>query len=184
MASMDDIGQYAAQRLAAGDIKGAETVDLWTTQTNLGEVTKLIGAAIGKPDLQYVRFPYEGVKGALAGFGWSQSAADGFVEMLESFETRKVLTEEAKHIPGKVHVKDWIDAVFAPAYRGAAAAAAAAAGGGGAAPAGAPHGHAHHEHGHAHEHHHEHGHGHHEHGHGDNHQHEHGHHEHEHGHHK
>ena len=43
--------------------------------------TRLIGARLGMPDLPYVEFPPEGVKGALMGAGMSEQVAGLIVDM-------------------------------------------------------------------------------------------------------
>lgn len=88
MIATKDIGEYAYKRLSALDFagKGYQYL-LGPRNVTYKEVAKIIGEAIGKPDLQYVEFPYEGLKQALLGMGASESLADNmnkFVEVLNS----------------------------------------------------------------------------------------------------
>jgi hypothetical protein len=48
---------------------------------SMSEVTRVLGAAINKPDLQYVQFPDEQAKQSMIEWGISESVAEAFVEM-------------------------------------------------------------------------------------------------------
>ena len=47
----------------------------------MAEATEAIGARLGMPDLPYVEFPPEGVRGSLVGVGMSEEAAGLIVDM-------------------------------------------------------------------------------------------------------
>ena len=52
-----DIGRYAASRLGRRDFVGFEVVNLVGPQAyTMGEVTRSIGNALGRPELPYVQF--------------------------------------------------------------------------------------------------------------------------------
>jgi uncharacterized protein YbjT (DUF2867 family) len=79
-----DIGEYAAKRLSALDFKGKSSQFLLGERdVTYNEIAKIFGKAIGKPDLQYVEFPYEGLKKALLEMGASESLADNMNQMIK-----------------------------------------------------------------------------------------------------
>ncbi|MDX2018729.1 MAG: NAD(P)H-binding protein [Deltaproteobacteria bacterium] len=57
---------------------------------SLNEAAKILGARIGKPDLAYVQFPYEGFASALTQFGFSADVARLYAEMSQAFNEGKV----------------------------------------------------------------------------------------------
>jgi uncharacterized protein YbjT (DUF2867 family) len=78
-----DIANYAAKRLLALDFEGNNHQDLLGARNvTYAEMTKVYGAAIGKPELNYVEFPYADFKGAFMGMGASESFADKMNEFL------------------------------------------------------------------------------------------------------
>jgi uncharacterized protein YbjT (DUF2867 family) len=78
-----DIANYAAQRLLALDFEGNNHQDLLGAgDVTYPEMAKVFGAAIGKPDLNYVPFSYVDFKGAFMGMGASESVADKMNEFL------------------------------------------------------------------------------------------------------
>jgi uncharacterized protein YbjT (DUF2867 family) len=83
-----DIGELAAKALVAKDFSGVTVRELHGPRDlTLAETTRILGSKIGKPDLQYVQFPDEGVVGGLKAAGFSESLARAFVEMSHAFNT-------------------------------------------------------------------------------------------------
>ncbi|MEO7424035.1 MAG: NmrA family NAD(P)-binding protein [Fibrobacteria bacterium] len=81
-----DIATYAAGRLARLDFSGKEVQELLGERNiSMQEATKAIGAAIGKPDLPYVQFPYEDALKGMMGAGLSRSMSESYVEMSRGF---------------------------------------------------------------------------------------------------
>lgn len=86
MIATRDIAAVAAQRLAALDFSGTSVLELLGPKdVTMAEATQALGRAIGKPELNYVQFPYEEAEQAMLGMGVSASVAKGFVEMYRSF---------------------------------------------------------------------------------------------------
>jgi uncharacterized protein YbjT (DUF2867 family) len=84
MIASKDIGEYAAKRLSALNFKGKNSrFLLGERDVTYSEVAKIFGGAIGKPDLQYVEFPYDGLKQAMLGMGASESLADNMNQMIK-----------------------------------------------------------------------------------------------------
>lgn len=78
-----DIANYAAKRLLALNFEGNNHQDLLGARNvTYTEIAKVYGAAIGKPDLNYLEFPYEDFKSAFMGMGASESVADKMNEFL------------------------------------------------------------------------------------------------------
>jgi uncharacterized protein YbjT (DUF2867 family) len=94
-----DIAAYAAKRLLAMDFKGKGIhYLLGQREVTYNEIAKVFGKAIGKPDLAYVEFPYEGLKQALLGMGASESLANSMNTFIQKLNEGKV-TADAKRTP-------------------------------------------------------------------------------------
>lgn len=91
MIATQDIGEYAAKRLAALDFSG-KSVQILLGQRHLAmtEVTRILGKAIGKPDLKYVQFPYEDAIKGMVQAGLTEDLASIYVEMAQAFNEGKV----------------------------------------------------------------------------------------------
>ena len=77
-----DVAREAADRLRRRDFSGREVkLLLGPEDVTMAEATKAIGARLGMPDLPYVEFPPDGVKGALVGAGMSEEVAGLLVDM-------------------------------------------------------------------------------------------------------
>jgi uncharacterized protein YbjT (DUF2867 family) len=94
MVATRDIAVVAAKKLAALDFTGKSVLPvLGPKDYSMNEITKAIGAAIGKPDLNYVQFPYDQAKQGMMGAGMAESVADAFVEMSVGINTGVFNTE-------------------------------------------------------------------------------------------
>jgi len=86
-----DIASYAAKRLLDLDFKGNNHQDLLGARNvTYAEMSKVYGAAIDKPDLNYVEFPYADFKRAFMGMGASESVADKMNEFLDRVNAGEV----------------------------------------------------------------------------------------------
>jgi uncharacterized protein YbjT (DUF2867 family) len=86
MIATRDIGAAAAAAIASRDFSGVEVRNLLGPRDlSLAEVTRILGAAIGKPDLAYVQFPYDAFAGALVQAGLSADMAGLYAEMSRAF---------------------------------------------------------------------------------------------------
>jgi len=87
-----DIAEKAAQHLLHQDFTGhtIETI-LGPEDVSMNEATRMLGAALGIPDLPYVEFPPEGVKAALQGIGMSEEFASLLVESQIAINEDRVL---------------------------------------------------------------------------------------------
>jgi len=86
MITTQDIAAVAARRLLALDFSGKTTQELLgPREISMAEATRIMGMAIGKPDLSYVQFPYEQAEQAMIGTGMSPNVARAFIEMYRAF---------------------------------------------------------------------------------------------------
>lgn len=90
-----DIADYAAKRLLALDFDGHNFQDLLGARNvTYSEIAKVFGAAIGKPDLNYVEIPSEDFKKGFMGKGASESLADKMIEYIDRINDGEVLKAE------------------------------------------------------------------------------------------
>ncbi len=92
-----DIGQYAAERLLQKDFSDKCTRELLGPRDmTMSEATRVLGAAIGKPDLEYVQFPFEDAQQALLGMGLSASGASTLLQLYRGFNDGLVVATEER----------------------------------------------------------------------------------------
>jgi hypothetical protein len=88
----------------------------------MSEATRILGDAIGKPGLEYVEFPEEETRKAMAGMGMSRSAVDAMVEMERSLSggrirpTQQRIADNTTPTP----LDEFAKTVFSTVYRTAA----------------------------------------------------------------
>jgi uncharacterized protein YbjT (DUF2867 family) len=81
MVHTNDIGATAVKRLLALDFQGkSHTYVAGTRDVSLAEVTQVLGAAIGKPDLAWVTFSYEQAAQGMVQMGMQKGLVDGYVQ--------------------------------------------------------------------------------------------------------
>jgi len=86
MIAARDIGAAAVAAIAARDFTGVEVRNLLGPRDlSMAEATRILGAAIGKPDLAYVQFPYDAFAGALVQAGLTPDMAGLYAEMARAF---------------------------------------------------------------------------------------------------
>ncbi|MBU1638130.1 NmrA family NAD(P)-binding protein [bacterium] len=92
-----DIGAYAAKRLAALDFSGSSyQYLLGERDISMKEVTSVLGKAIGKPDLSYVQFPLEQAKQGMIGAGVKPNLAELYIEMYRGAAEGKLMPEKPR----------------------------------------------------------------------------------------
>ena len=97
MIATRDIGTEAARRLAALDFDGHHTRELLGPRDyTLTEVAGIIGAAIGKPDLPFVRFPDEAAAAAFEEMGAHPATVATFMEMYRGFDEGRIVALESR----------------------------------------------------------------------------------------
>lgn len=98
MIATRDIAAVAADELARRAFLGVVVRDLLGPRTlTMAEVTRVVGSAIGRPDLSYVQFPYEAFAQALTQAGLSADMARLYAEMSQAINDGKLgLPERTK----------------------------------------------------------------------------------------
>jgi len=126
MIATRDVGEYAAERLAALDFSGFSTREmLGQRDVSHHEVAAAIGAVIGKPKLSYQKFPALLVEQGIKQLGIPKKTARLMTEMHdagnEGLLTPQELRSEQNTTPTSIEA--FAEEVFAPAYRTKAATA-------------------------------------------------------------
>lgn len=114
-----DVAAAAAELLADPSWRGQRTRELQGPRAyTMAEATRLLGAAIGRPDLGYVAFPPAEVQGALLGAGMSGAMAGLVVEMMEAFNRGHIAPREARGpaTTTPTTLEAFAAATFAPAF--------------------------------------------------------------------
>lgn len=115
-----DIGAFAADALSRLDFTGHQVQDLLGQRDlSYGEITAIIGKAIGKPDLKYAQLTQEQFRGALMQMGMSQNFADRLSEMTEAMGSGyiKPLEQRSSRNTTPTSYETWVADTFLPAYR-------------------------------------------------------------------
>src|SRR5579863_2602755 len=126
MISTGDIGEIAAESLAKLDFAGFQTRELLGARhVPYTEAAKIIGAAIGKPDLVYRQVPGAVLKGPMMKMGMSSNMVDQLLEMSEALNTGHMKSQEPRSARNTTAttLETFVTEVFAPAFRGKAAGA-------------------------------------------------------------
>jgi Predicted nucleoside-diphosphate-sugar epimerases len=113
-----DIGAAAAERLLSLDFKDKSFFDLMGPQDlTMNEATKILGAAIGKPDLSYVQFSFEDAENGMIQAGISPNVASNYNEMAKALN--EGLVHPAPRTPENTthtSLEEFAHSVFAPAF--------------------------------------------------------------------
>src|SRR5262249_35179131 len=89
----------------------------------LSEATKIIGKAIGKPDLRYVQFPYDEARKEMIKQGISPAVADSLNEMDHALNEGYIKLTENRTAENTTPTSlEEFAQTFAVVYRGSAAA--------------------------------------------------------------
>jgi uncharacterized protein YbjT (DUF2867 family) len=126
MIATKDIGAVAAEALLRLDFTGQRTQELLGPRDlTYAEATKIIGLAIGKPDLTYTQLPDEQVLQAMTGMGVSRNMAQLLCEMSASLNNgyMKPLERRSEKNTTPTTFETFVEEVFLPAYKGQAASA-------------------------------------------------------------
>jgi uncharacterized protein YbjT (DUF2867 family) len=120
MIATRDIGKRAADLLKGLDFSGKSTMELLGERDlSMAEVAPILGKAIGKPDLQYVQFPYESVAAAMEQMGIPAKTAALMTEMYRSFNEGFIQPTEtrSKKNTTPTSIEEFARTVFAQAYQ-------------------------------------------------------------------
>jgi len=124
MIATSDIGAVAAESLSKLDFVGVQTRELLGSRhVSYTEAAKIIGAAIGKPDLAYRQVASSVLKPAMMQMGMSSSMVDLLLEMSDALNTGHMKSQEPRSARNTTPttLEKFVAEAFAPAYRGKAA---------------------------------------------------------------
>ena len=124
MIATGDIGVAAAEALLRLDFHGQQTQELLGARNvTYAEGAKVIGTAIGKPDLTYTQLPDEQVIQAMTGMGISRNMAQLLCEMSAAINNgyMRPLEPRSEKNTTPTTLEAFVQEVFVPAYKGQAA---------------------------------------------------------------
>jgi len=124
MIATRDIGAAAAELLERRDFQGKQRRELLGARdVSYAQVAKVVGAAIGKPDLTYLQAPAAQIKPALMQMGMSANMADLLLEMSEGLNSGHIRPLEPRSAQNTTptSIETFVSEVFVPAYRTKAA---------------------------------------------------------------
>jgi uncharacterized protein YbjT (DUF2867 family) len=127
MIATRDIGAVAAAALLKLDFDEKRPRELQGARDiSYVEAARIVGAAIGKPDLAYQQMPAEQLKPALLQMGMSPSMADLLLEMADALNSgyMKMLEPRSPQNTTPTTFETFVTDVFVPTYRGTKAAGA------------------------------------------------------------
>jgi uncharacterized protein YbjT (DUF2867 family) len=122
MIATADIGQAAFEALQTRDFTGFSVRELQGPRhLSLREATRILGEAVGRPDLPYVQFGYDDLKGALVGMGLSESMAGLYAEMSRAFNEGRIRPTEPRGLGNTTSTRfeTFAREVFTKAYAAA-----------------------------------------------------------------
>lgn len=126
MIATRDIGAFAADALLKLDFRGHQVQELQGQRDlTMTEVSKVIGQAIGKPDLQYRQISNEQFRGVLLQMGASQSMGNLFTEMTDALNSGHIraLEPRSNRNSTPTSFEEFVREQFVPAYKASAASA-------------------------------------------------------------
>jgi uncharacterized protein YbjT (DUF2867 family) len=80
MTHVHDIADVATEKLLGLTFTSHSHLYIYNASPTMAEATQLLGKAIGKPELNWVTFPYDQAKTGMVQMGFSESLADGYVQ--------------------------------------------------------------------------------------------------------
>lgn len=123
MVATKDIAEEAARLLLAKTLSG-HTVRylLGPRDLTMTEATRILGRAIGKPDLRYIQFPEGEARKAMSGMGMSDSAIEALLEMQRGFNAGRIRPTQERNASNTTPtpLEEFAETVFAQSYRAAA----------------------------------------------------------------
>src|SRR6267378_3499903 len=125
MIATKDIGAAAAEALLKLDFKGKQTQELQGQRDLNYKEAVIIGQAIGKPEIDYVRLPDDQVLQGMTSMGMAKNFAALILEMANAINRGHVKTLEPRSTKNTTPTtfEQFVREVFVPAYKGQAAGA-------------------------------------------------------------
>ncbi len=114
-----DIGAYAATRLASRDFSGSSIQELHGERDiSMKEAAFIVGNSIGKPGLEYVQVPSMMLEQALLNSGLPKKSAELIIEMWDGANAGLIVPQEERSARNTTPttLESFVARVFAPAY--------------------------------------------------------------------
>ena len=114
-----DIGAYAATRLAARDFSGSSIQELHGQRDiSMKEAASIVGNSIGKPSLEYVQLPSTILEPALLEMGLPETTAKLIIEMWDGANAGLMVPQETRSARNTTPttLETFVVRGFAPAY--------------------------------------------------------------------
>jgi len=114
-----DIGRAAADILRQHNFKGCQARDLYGPRdVTLDETAKILGAAVGKPQLSYTNVPEFMAQMGMRQMGLPEKTVKLMLEMAESFNDGLIHASEPRSAENSATttLETWATEVFAPAF--------------------------------------------------------------------
>ncbi len=104
-----DIAVAAFEELSALAFKGKNIRYIAGDERSTGDIAKVLGEAIGKPDLKWVRFKDEDALNGILKAGIPKNVAENFVEMGQAIASGEMVSDFNKHKPSisKIKLEDF-----------------------------------------------------------------------------
>jgi uncharacterized protein YbjT (DUF2867 family) len=123
MVATMDIADEAARLLLAKTLVGHSVrYLLGPRDLTMTEATRILGEAIGKPDLRYILFPEDEARKAMSGMGMSDNVVEGLLEMQRGFNAGRIRPTQERNASNTTPTAlgEFAQTVFARSYRAAA----------------------------------------------------------------
>lgn len=113
----DDIAAVAAEALLSSDFQGHTIRYIASDEIGTDQIAQVLGVAIGKPDLAWVKFTDEQALGGMIQAGLPEEIAKNYAEMNHAIDTGNMYADYFNHKPtlGKIKLADFAK-LFASVY--------------------------------------------------------------------
>jgi uncharacterized protein YbjT (DUF2867 family) len=122
LADTNDIAEIAAEELLNRNFTGKTVRYIASQELKAGEITRIIGEAVGKPELPWIEFNDTDNLNGLIGAGISEEVARNYTEMGTAIRSGHMMEDYYKNRPsqlGKGRFEDFAKSTFAAVYAGA-----------------------------------------------------------------
>lgn len=124
MIATQDIAEYAAEKMLRPDFEGKQARELLGQRDiTYNEVVRVIGAAIGRPQIGYMQMPDEQLKPALMQMGMSDNMAGLLLEMAGALNSGYMAAREKRSPQNTTStaIERFASETFVPAFEGRSA---------------------------------------------------------------
>src|SRR6185437_10752979 len=115
-----DIGEFAGDALSRLDFAGRQIHELQGQRdVSYGEITTILGKAVGKPDLKYLKLTSDQFRETLQRFGMSEETARLLAEMADSMNSGYITALETRSPRNTTPTsyETWVKENFLPIYQ-------------------------------------------------------------------